>query len=441
MTEPRQLPNALEPERSILSSMMQGEAAEHLDKAAAEGITKAHFYVPAHGVLYGILQDLRRDGLPIEIVSLGERLRELGMLEGIGGPSALIEIYRFSPTAAYFGHHLGIVKSRHLARVGIKCASVAIGELYGAAGQEEQILSRLAAGIADALKGISSDSEDYDAKELMRRFLDNVERSIEGKNNETIPTPWANLNSLLGGGLGIGEITFLAARPSMGKTAFALQLLTKAAEDGTQGQFISIESGADKIANRLAASKGAGDVSDLSKGNITRRDMEAIQKAVARVERLPIRVRKMHGPTAPQVASAIRTAARDHGARLIVIDYLQLIRSSSRSEQDNVRLRMDNALDTLCPLASELGICLVILAQLNRDAEGKLGKDLDLSMLKETGRIEQDADSILMIGTAHDHESDGEDTEPRVVKVPKNRDGPTSFARLQFHGPTTTFHQ
>jgi replicative DNA helicase len=392
MTEPRHLPHASDMERSILSSMMQDDAETYLDRAGDQGITPESFYLPAHGLLYRVLQTIRADRKPVEPMEIAHRLREQDKLDSIGGPSELMVIRGFSPTPAYFDHR------------------------------------------------IDTETGDFSVKELMRAFVERAIRASEGNNTEIIPLPWHNLNNMLGGGLGIGEITVVAGRPSKGKTAFGLQVCIRAAQDNLPSHFLSIESHENKIGNRIAAVHGAGDVADLSKGNITKGHLETIQRAVKRASDLPMRVRKFNSPTAHKIAAAIRKSVRDHGTKLFVIDYLQIIQAADSSEARDMRLRLNNALATICPLASELGVSLVILAQLSREAEGKNAVDLHMGMLKETSKIEEDADCIMLIGDAHDHEGDSEDDEPRVVNVPKNRDGPTSFARLQFHGPTTTFH-
>jgi replicative DNA helicase len=440
MTEPRHLPHASDMERSILSSMMQDDAETYLDRAGDQGITPESFYLPAHGLLYRVLQTIRADRKPVEPMEIAHRLREQDKLDSIGGPSELMVIRGFSPTPAYFDHHLGVVKGKHVQRMAISALSDALGELYTAGtGDVERILSDATQGILGALNGLDAETGDFSVKELMRAFIERAERASEGNNTEIIPLPWHNLNNMLGGGLGIGEITVVAGRPSKGKTAFGLQVCIRAAQDNLPSHFLSIESHENKIGNRIAAVHGAGDVADLSKGNITKGHLETIQRAVKRASDLPMRVRKFNSPTAHKIAVAIRKSVRDHGTKVFVIDYLQIIQAADSSEARDMRLRLNNALATICPLASELGVSLVILAQLSREAEGKNAVDLHMGMLKETSKIEEDADCIMLIGDAHDHEGYSEDDEPRVVNVPKNRDGPTSFARLQFHGPTTTF--
>lgn len=441
MSDVHQLPNAIEAEMSVLSSMMQDATGYFLDRATEQGITAESFYLPSHSLLFRELTGCREKSHPFELVTVAQSLLDRGILEQIGGSAGLSEIFTAAGSTGYFDHHLRVVLVKSIQRNAVSALSGALSALYAAEVCDvEAEVHSAATGLAGLLAGFSTDSGDYSAKELMKMFLDHVTACSEGRNAEVIPTPWHNLNAILAGGIGVGEITFVAARPSMGKTAFALDLLAHAASQGHQGQFVSIESGEMKIANRLAASRGAGDVSALSRGNVTNGELAGIRRAIVDIANLPLRVRKLHGPNSAQVASAVRKAAREHGAKVVAIDYLQIIRASGRAEQADVRLRMDNALDALCPLASELGIALVILAQLNREAEGKPGKDLNLSMLKETSRIEQDADTVLMIGEAHDHQGEGMDREPRVIHVPKNRDGATSFARMQFHGPTTTFH-
>ncbi|MDA0768482.1 MAG: replicative DNA helicase [Verrucomicrobia bacterium] len=442
MTEPQQLPNALDMERSILSSMMQDEAETYLDRSADQGITPDTFYVPAHGLLYRVLQEIRAERRPIEPMEIVQRLQDAGKLDAIGGPSYLMEIRGHSPTPAYFDHHLATVKGKHVQRIAISGLSDAIGELYAAGTDDvERILSDASQAILGALNGLDTETGDFSVKDLMRAFVERAIRASEGKSTETIPLPWSHLNDMLGGGLGIGEITVVAGRPSKGKTAFGLQIAIRAAQDAFPSHFLSIESHQDKVGNRIAAAHGAGDVADLSKGNITKGHLETIHRAVKRAADLPMRVRKFNAPTAHKISAAIRKSVRDHGTKLFVLDYLQIIQAADASEARDMRLRMNNSLATICPLASELGISLVILAQLSREAEGKTAIDLHMGTLKETSKIEEDADCIMLIGDAHDHEGNSEDDEPRVVSIPKNRDGPTSFARLQFNGPTTTFHQ
>ena len=439
MTEPRHLPHAVDMERSILSSMLQ-EPEPYLDRAADQGITPESFYLPANSLLYRTLSELRSAGLPIEPMEVVQHLRDRGKLDAIGGPSELSATRGFAPTPAHFDHHLATVKGKHIQRSVIACLSDAVGELYTAGtGDVERIISDASQRLLGALNGIDTETGDFSVKELMRAFVERAIRASEGNNTEIIPLPWHNLNNMLGGGLGIGEITVVAGRPSKGKTAFGLQVCIRAAQDNLPSHFLSIESHENKIGNRIAAVHGAGDVADLSKGNITKGHLETIQRAVKRASDLPMRVRKFNSPTAHKIAVAIRKSVRDHGTKVFVIDYLQIIQAADSSEARDMRLRLNNALATICPLASELGVSLVILAQLSREAEGKNAVDLHMGMLKETSKIEEDADCIMLIGDAHDHEGYSEDDEPRVVNVPKNRDGPTSFARLQFHGPTTTF--
>ena len=422
--------------------MLQDDAETYLDRAADQGITPDTFYVPAHGLLYRVLREIRAERRPIEPMEIVQRLQDAGKLDAIGGPSYLMEIRGHSPTPAYFDHHLATVKSKHIQRLAISGLSETIGELYAAGTDDvERILSDAAQGITGALDGASTDTGDFSAKELMRAFLARAEAAAAGESAETIPTPWPNLNSLIGGGIGLGEIAVLAGRPSMGKTSAGLQLAIHAATAGHASHFFSIETHEDKIGNRIAAAHGAGDVAHLAKGAVTKGDLQQIQRAVTRAAGLPLRVRKFNSPTAQRIASAIRKSVRDHGTQLIVIDYLQIITYSGPDEARDMRLRINNALSTICPLASELKICVVLLAQLSREAEGKSAVDLHMGMLKETSKIEEDADLIALLGQAHDHEGIGEDNDPRVISIAKNRDGPTSFARLQFNGPTTTFHQ
>lgn len=435
------LPSSTEAEKSILSSMMGEESYYFLSRAAEAGLVSTDFYLPSHQTLHRILTERQKAVLPIEPISLTQQLRDLDILEQIGGPSEITSIYTAAPTAAHFDHHLGLVRTKSLQRQALEVIRDGLATIHEALPDTaETAVTATATQLAGLLQTHSSDHGDLGPAELLREFSDFVEKSIEGPSTDIIPTPWDNLNAPLGGGLGRGEITFVAARPSMGKTAFALQILEHATANGTPAQFLSIESSTLRLTSRLIARRSGVDLQTITRGKFTRGNLQGIKSATGTLLEHPFRIRKMHGPTAGQVAAAIRRAVREHGCQLVVIDYLQIIRASNSHEQSDIRLRIDNALDTICPLAGELNIALVILAQLNRDAESMPAINLHLGMLKESSRIEQDADTVLMIGPGHNHEPDGEDRQARTVNIPKNRDGETSFSRLQFHGPTTTFH-
>ena len=439
------LPAASRPERSVLSSCMQDDAESFIDLAVDAGITPKHFSVPAHGDLFRTLQSFRADGRQVEMVDLTESLKDRGLLENMGGRAEILSIFSESPTSAHFDHHLQIVKTKYLQRRMISLASQGVSEAYSAEPAEA------ADKLQDLIDELTSlrDSSDSDKniltnKELLSLCIDDMAKRLGGEENNIIPTPWSGLNRHLGGGLGVGEITILAARPSKGKTAFAMNIMEKAVVDDTPSLMISLESSELRLGYRMAAQTSGVNLRSLVKEKPTKMELQDFQSMVGKMREKPFFIRKIHNGKASDITSCIRTAVRDHGVKLVAIDYLQRIQPANSAESANVRLRLDNALSALCPLADQLGIALLILVQLNREAEGVSADQLNQSMLKETSQIEQDADVIMMLGDAFNHEGEGTEGEddykkPITCMIPKNRDGATSYARLLFHGATTKF--
>jgi replicative DNA helicase len=435
----RPLPNAIEAEWAVLSCMMQDEANRFLTEAAEKGITPTYFYVPAHGTLFGVLQELHKSRKPIEILSLSQDLADRGLLENMGGRSALTKIYTWMPTSANFAHHLQIVRSKHLARQIIQNASKAIARTMES-DDPEQVIAELARAVSKLQDDVEVGDGSQSAEMIVAEVLEEISTRLEGKNTTVIPTPWWNLNKAINGGIGMGEITIIAARPSMGKTALFLNLLEQAAiKEAIPTLLLSVESSTLRLGYRILSQHSGVVVSRLAKEKLDLLEIESTNRSGDVLRKKPFWIQKLHRARHGDLTRSIRSEVRRHGIKMVGIDYLQLIKASNQEEQASERLRLNNALDAICPLADELNIALVILAQLNRVAEGKPASKLNLGMLKETGRIEQDADLILMIGDAHDHKATQENCQARTILIAKNRDGPTTLARLQFHGETTRF--
>lgn len=438
----RHLPHAHAAERSILSTMMQEDVgAEYLELAQSEGLEARDFYTPSHGLVFLALADMHERGLPIEPVGLMHRLRERGDLENIGGPAEIGLLHAFSPTAAFFDHHLEVVTSKAIQRNGITALMNRTASLYGTEDPDGEldatkleIDSILARRHRDILVGSAM---------AVSGAVDALSERLAGNADPTLPTPWGRLNGLLGGGIGLGEITVVAARPSMGKTSWVLNLLEHIAQAGSGCALLSLESDERALTNRRIAAEARVCLQTLTRGDPDMLELERVKRSCEEMAERPFWMRRLRTFTRNDLSTAIRCAVRQHGVRVIAIDYLQKVQPATKGESDNARLRIDNALGAICPLAKELGVALVVLAQLSREAEGKFADQLHMGMLKESSGIEQDADTIIFLGSSRE-EAREEDQDPDVelidAYVPKNRDGPTSFARLVFLKRYVTFH-
>lgn len=430
-------PSSAEAERSVLSVIIREPDGGFIGKAIEFGMTPKWFSDRDLGLLFGIMAGLEREGA-LDWVGIQHEAKKIGCYDRLGGATGLADLSGYFPHTQSFASHLAIIANAFIRRKTIHAASVVIETAMicddGFKTASEAALEF--AGIASMSVG---PAELIPQKQALKMTLDEIEARQSGVNVATIETPWRKINEALNGGIGRGEITFVAARPSNGKTALGLNLLQRAAMDGHPGAFISLESGVTRLVSRVLSASSGLSVSKLAKEPITNDEMRILYAGMNRCKDLPIVWRKIHSATHHDVTMSVRKAVRDFGAQVVVIDYLQKLRSSDASEQHDMRLRMDNALDAVCPLADELGIALVILAQLNRQAEGVKGIDLNLAMLKETSRMEQDADVIMLIGPGS-HESGGEDLKAMTVNILKSRDGAIAFADMQLHGPTTSFY-
>ena len=438
----RPLPSASDAEKSILSVMLQGEALHHIELAEEQGLQPSDFYVPSHGTIFEVLQSMRENGTTIELIGVVQTLKDRGLIDNVGGRAEIASIHNLQPTTAHFSYHLGLVKTKSTQRKAVSDLTTSIAKIWDA---EPEHVDNEVAGAIQALQAIEERSQaraddDLDAKTALAEVMGEIESRLNGEPAPVIETSLANLNKAVGGGLGLGEITIIAARPSQGKTALALNFVQKAAKEGTPCHFVSIESAAVRLSSRMLSAEAGFSTNEIRKGEATKESLEQLQRATNALKGCPFWMRKLHNATALDVARVIRKRHRQSGTKLVVVDYLQLLKPHGNAERIDKRLCIDNALDVLCPLADQLGIALVLLAQLSRQAQDVPGRELKLSHLKESSRIEQDADLALLIGPAHDRESDGPGRTPKVISIPKNRDGETSFSRVQLHGPTTTFH-
>ena len=439
-------PHAVGPEKSILSSMLQ-DPLDYIALAIEEGLAEGHFYQPHHQTLYGFLRELYDAGIEIELVSLAQRLLDRGLLDRIGGPATLTDLYTYSPSPGHFRSHLGFVKEKAAARAMLNFCAETTREVHESPEEMERILDTAEGTIMAIREGRETmkvetikDDVDWVIQDFQERLKGKV--AIQGAS-----TGFDELDRLTGG-LKPGNMFVVAARPSMGKTSFMMNIVEHLGVDQQEPAMVfSCEMTRRELVQRLTYSRAKFDAGQLSRGlTPTKGDLQRIQRAALDIARSGLIIDDTPGITISQLRAKARRKMREKKIRLIAVDYLQLLKSTSRQATNSREREISEISAGLKGLAKELDIPIIVLAQLNRGPESRTGKKLGvprMSDLRESGAIEQDADMVgLLYRRAYYAESD-EDKEVAAgyaeLILAKNRNGATGNVPLTFISQLSRF--
>jgi replicative DNA helicase len=435
----RALPHAVGPEKSLLSSMLQ-DPQEYVGVAIEERLTHEHFYLPAHATLYGFLIELFENGQQIELVSLVQKLIDRGLLDRVGGPAALYDVYSYAPSPGHFRHHLTLVKDKFVLRSIIKNSNEAIARAYDAPDEVAELLDSVEANVL-AIRESSETAKAPTIKQAVNEVIEQFEALCSGdRGAQGIPTGYEVLDRM-SSGLKPGEMFVVAARPSMGKTSFMMNIVEHICIDqGKPSMVFSCEMSSFQIVQRLLFSRAKFAMSSLSRGYTPLKgDLQRIQRAVMEVSNSKLFIDDTANISINELRAKARRKKRDEDIQFIAIDYLQLMKSRTRQAENSREREIAEISAGIKGLAKELGIPILILAQLNRGPESRAGKSLGvprMSDLRESGSIEQDADMVgLLYRTAYYAESE-EEKEAEAGKaelvLAKNRNGETGHIPLTF---------
>lgn len=431
----RAMPNALGPEKSILSSMLQ-DSNRWVAIAIEEKLTAEHFYLPAHTTLFRVLVELYEKGQPVELVSLTQILIDRGLLESIGGAAALADIFSYTPHASHFHHHLELVKSKHILRSIIQSCTEAITRAY----DDQEAVPELLDEVEQKVLAIREGAEVNKAPTIRQSISEVItffEEYMSGDRGlQGIPTGFVDLDRMTAG-LKPGEMFIIAARPSMGKTSFVMNIVEHVCIDqGKPTMVFSCEMSSFQIVQRLLFSRAKFALSKIQKGfHPSKQDLGNIKTAAAQISEAKLFIDDTAGITINELRAKARRRKKDDDIQLIAIDYLQLMRSKSRQAENSREREIAEISAGLKALAKELSIPVIVLAQLNRGPENRGGSPR-MSDLRESGSIEQDADLIgLLFRSAYyaDSEEAREEEQGKAeVIIAKNRNGATGSVPLTF---------
>ena len=431
----RQPPHNLDAEQSVLGALLLSRDA--MSTVAELGLTADDFYKPGHQHIYDAVRVLTTAGQPVDPVTVAEELRRSGLLEDIGGAAYLLELQAATPAISNAGRYGAIVQDtavlRRLITVASEIAELGYDEPDDVAKAldmaEAKVFEIAERRVVDTTKPVS---------ELVGLVMNDLEKRYEEGNAITgIPTGYTDLDELLSG-LQPSTLNVVGARPSMGKTAFALGIATNVAvETNKPVLFFSLEMGHKELTQRVLASEARVDSTKLRTGRLSQQDWSKIGKAIGRLE-APLYIDDNPNVTVMEIrAKARRMAARFGGIGCIIIDYLQLM--SGRNNAENRQVEVSEMSRGLKILARELEAPIVALSQLSRNLESRADKRPMLSDLRESGSIEQDADVVMFIYRDEVYNPESTDRGSAEIIVAKHRNGAIGTKRLVFLGNYTRF--
>jgi len=435
----RVMPNNLDAEQAVLGSMFLSKYA--LEKALEE-MTKERFYLASHGKIFEVIKYLAEKGNPIDITTVTAELDKRKELGSIGGVEYLTEIINCVPTAANVDYYLKIVEEKYLRRALIETATKIAGDGFGSTDNIGDILDEAEKQMQNVIKNRMG-TEFRTIQDVLFKAQADLEELSKQKGEITgIPTGFYDLDRITKG-LHPNELIIVAARPAMGKTAFALNLAVNMAVNAKKSvALFNMEMGAEQLINRMFASVGQIDMGKVLTGKLEHQDWKRINEAISRLADTKMFIDDTPGMTVSEIrAKCRRLANSSDGLDVVIIDYLQLISGGAKyaGQRQQEVSEISRSLKTM---AMELGIPVIALAQLSRSVEGREDKRPLLSDLRESGSIEQDADIVSFLYRDDYYNKEAaidENTSKSEFIIAKHRSGPTATVDLIFKRNTSSF--
>ena len=430
-------PQNIDSEKALLGSIMLRPEGMH---EISDIMTPEAFYVEKHRMIYEAMLDLFSKNEPIDLLSLSSRLKEKGKLDSVGGSAYLTDLVNIVPSASNIKHYAEIVYRKYAMRSLIH-ASEFIGELgYDEAQELDQLLDKAEKKIYDVTsspalhKFVSLRDTLSDAWER----IDHLHKSKDELRG--IRTGFRDLDNMLAG-LQKSDLIILAARPSMGKTALALDIARQSAiKHGTPVGIFSLEMSAQQLVDRMLAAEARVNSWKLRTGNLsTDEEFGRLREALDKLSSAPIFIDDQPANNILKMRSVARRLKREHGLGLLVGDYLQLMVPTQSRSNDSMVQQVTEISRALKTLARELDVPVLALSQLSRAVEQRRGRPR-LSDLRDSGSIEQDADVVMFIHR-EDKMSGDASNRPNIAEIliEKHRNGPVGKVELFFDDQKTTF--
>ena len=430
----RELPHNKEAEQSVIGSALTNAASV---ASSAEIVRPEDFYFEQNKEIYAVIIELFNENTPIDIVTVSDRLNQRDRLDAVGGISYLASVAASVPTTENVVYYSKIIKEKAILRKLIG-SSRAISELaYTESDTVERILEQSEQLIFD----VSSSKEQNDIVHindvLMTAYQTMVQNSLNKDKLTGVPTGFDELNRRTGGLHG-GELIIIAGRPGMGKSSFAVNIAESAAiNNNVPVAIFNLEMSKSMIVNRILCSQALVDSAKVRMGDFSSEDWQQLGSVMDKVALAPIYIDDTASITVSEIRAKCRRLKQAKNLGLIVIDYLQLMQSASRT--DSRQQEISEISRSLKVLSKELDIPVIALSQLARTCESRSDKRPMLSDLRESGAIEQDADIVMFLYRDEYYNKDSEDKNMAECIIAKQRSGETGMFKLGWQGRYTKF--
>ena len=420
-------PQNIEAEKSVLGSMLIDEEAIG---QAVEILDEAWFYDDPHRKIFKAIVDLYNRRKKVDLITICDQLKTDGALDTIGGVTYLSSIIDFVPTSANIEHYAHIVKEKGVLRRLIKNATQIIADSYQIKGHVEDVVDnaeRLIFEIAD----LKQKHPSVHIKELVKQSIETIDHLYQRKEHVTgIPTGFEKFDRLTSG-LQKSDLIIIAGRPSMGKSALAVSIGESVGIEAKEGvAFFSLEMSKEQLVQRMLCSQARVDAHKVRSGFLSPSDWPKLTAAAGRLSESKIFIDDTPAISILELRAKARRLKANHDIKLIVLDYLQLMRTTIKT--DNRQQEISEISSSLKALARELSVPVIALSQLSRAVESRQDHKPQLSDLRESGAIEQDADLVVLLMREEYYNPTEENKGVADIIIAKQRNGPTGNFKLSF---------
>ena len=432
----RVMPHSVEAEQSVVGAMLMDKDAM---TTASEIVSGADFYQSAYGVIFDSMVELFNEGKPVDLITLQERLKEKDVPAEIASLEFVKDLVTAVPTSANVKYYAEIVAEKSLMRKLIRLNEDIANTCYAGKEPLEAILEKTEKSVFELLQ--KRNTGDYvPIRQVVMNALDRIEKASKNKGTVTgIPTGFIDLDYKLSG-LQPSDLILVAARPSMGKTAFVLNIAQYIAFKKNKAVAIfSLEMSKEQLVNRLFSLESQVDAQSLRTGNMKDSDWEKLIEGAGVIGKSKLIIDDTPGISISELRSKCRKYKLEHGLDIVIIDYLQLMTGSVGKSSESRQQEISEISRALKGLARELNVPVIALSQLSRAVESRPDKRPMLSDLRESGAIEQDADVVMFIYRDEYYNKDSEFKKQAEIIIAKQRNGPVGTVNLAWLGEYTKF--
>ncbi|MEF9959759.1 MAG: replicative DNA helicase [Niameybacter sp.] len=427
-------PHNIEAEQSVLGAIIMDHEALIV---ATESLRPKDFYRPDHQQIYEAMVELHVSNSPVDLVTIQNRLAEKSVLEQIGGISYLAELATIVPTSAHIKEYAKIVQEKSMLRKLIKASQDISAKSYEGEDGLHDIMGFAEKQIFDITQNVQTEDFSH-INEIVVTAIDKIEEAHTTKGGITgVPTGFIDLDYKTAG-MQPSDLILVAARPSMGKTAFSLNIIqTAAIKYKKKVAVFSLEMAKDQLVNRMLCAEALVDAQKVRTGNLDPEDWDRIAMAIPNLSAADVFIDDTPGINIMEMRAKCRRLKMERGLDLIMIDYLQLM--SGNAKGDSRQQEISEISRGLKALAREMQAPVIALSQLSRACETRADHRPMLSDLRESGAIEQDADVVMFLYRDEYYHADSEKKNIGEVIIAKQRNGPTGTVELVWLGQYTKF--